>query len=197
MACIAAATAIWSFVAGRGEPAESAPVADAPPIWHLDGIYRIDVDFPNGVLRTKDGNLINMATLGGDAQTVYSARNTTCNEVGNCSSISIAVDAQEHLPARDESGNIIRTAYRWTGTRWVSDNEGPNGGTIHSSPCDESGTASDSSEVWAEMIPLADGTLTGTFHERVMTDGCGIFGDERSSPMTMIRVGDVPSGIFD
>lgn len=197
VACIATTTAIWSFVGGQAEPAEpAASIATAPPSWYLDGIYRIDLDYPNQIVRSGRGEFIN---LGGQAtaESVYVARKTVCDEEDHCTTLSIPFNQELGRPESDERSDIGR--FRWTGTRWVTDGDGPNRGVLRTLTCTNRAgeEVPQQWESWSEMIPLMDGTFLGTSRQQVMTDECESGGESFTTPITVTRGGDAPAGIFD
>ncbi|CAJ1504237.1 hypothetical protein MU0083_003386 [[Mycobacterium] kokjensenii] len=197
-AVIGGVTVIGAGIAGgyslMSNHHQEIPEETSAPFWHQNGIYRYEVRYTQGIVRTADGQVMSLAAFGMEDVDDYTARRTICNE-GQCLADNVAVDKETRRhPLLDDNGLKVKSTVRWTGTQWVTGGDGPHGGRLEEVDCED---RADSWESWAEFTPLLDGTLKGTYHQYVLTNECGLEGDHREVPAVMVRVGDAPDGIFN
>lgn len=179
--------------------AKPAPSPQKPPAWHLNGTYRIDVNNPEAVTYNSDGT----REIGSDSRTParssWSAFRTDC-ETSGCTAHAIILDDVAHQNAvLDESGHKIDRLLRWYGTDWESAEGGIHGGHNVSLECDTTSGA-DTMEIWTTLSPMPDGSFRGTHHGLVMTNECGRRPGSSLKvevPLTAVRIGDAPLGVFN
>jgi hypothetical protein len=199
-ALVAGGIIAWNRYGQRPSTAASpAPAPAKPPAWHLNGTYRIDINSPEAVTYRSDGTREIGSESRDPARSSWVAFRTEC-ELAGCTAHSVTLDDVTHQNAAlDEAGHKVDRLFRWNGAEWESAEGGIHGGHNVSLECDDTSRA-DTMEVWAILSPLPDGSFRGTRHGFVMTNECGTRPGSSTKyeiPMTAVRIGDAPPGVFE
>lgn len=163
----------------------SAPASGVPnpvrPAVMLDGTYRLDYDHPKG---TSNG------APSGDTKVTssWSAFRSACTPTG-CIATATQLDDNNHQVASTEGGGD-RAVFTFADGRWreIPDRT--------SSVCASDMALRGAVITVLSVEPHADGRLQGEQTDTVIGDECGpALGAVYITPVTMVREGDVPSGV--
>jgi serine/threonine-protein kinase len=178
----AAGVILW--LGNRTQTPVPGPVAEAPPAstpGPLNGLYRFEWHDAQAINRMADGSLQAVPPDWG-VETIWYAIRSTCNE-GICTATRVRVDDSTHGHADLENGQY--TTMTLVNGQWHLTPR------TESIPCNGQ-PGEDLWETADTLTQLPDGSLTGQQVLKVATNGCGIGGMVRTTPVSATRVGDVP-----
>lgn len=168
----------------EGSPSSRTPGSSAPvPGGPLDGIYRMDTD---QMRMTMNGQLSPNTDIPTNSDWI--AFRSACTPAG-CVARGTSLDYTNHQVAAVPQGTPI--VFHFNDGQWQSPSrQGP-------STCmsNKQVVAANTLSSQISLTPQPDGSLQGTLTSTILTNECAGQGAFMTSPVIMMRVGEVPSGV--